>query len=454
MGQYSPPPTNQGHAPYHPDSSTPPTGGSSSSQVAPCPRPAPDVRPPAGEEGAVGSSPGTERGRIEAPPLSPEASAHLPAAISPPITEGSSSSCPSPEPPPAKVPRWGLFPFLHSVRNKLESFADIFLSPIKSRPDSQHDLHSQPMTEQHHAYPAAEDRPSPGHQEAGLSPCSAPSGMNFQLKIAFCSPVPTLCRPPLQRCLSCPLLPRPPRRRSLEADPREAGCSYRKRRHSVGTVEEFRKIPLSPACLRKEKHPSALWAPRSPAGSDPACANSSPPGRYADEDQVTVASTCDAVEESMAHPGCKEMREGRVSTIQIRKRVTRQDGGLTPLGLPKRVRLHKDDFSLEEIYTNKNYHTPTEKRKFETIFEEPIMKGGALVLTGQRPLRRIMVFRDGGAPRRRRKKKGRGGGRSRRGGNSAAAQLNVELLLQHKLDELDEALQHLEEEELHKAVLV
>ncbi|CAI9610452.1 unnamed protein product, partial [Staurois parvus] len=109
-------------------------------------------------------------------------------------------------------------------------------------------------------------------------------------------------------------------------------------------------------------------------------------------------------------------------------------------------RLQKDDFSLEEIYTNKNYRTPTEKRKFETIFEEPVMKGGSLILTSQRPLRRIMVFKDSSAPRRR-KKKGRGGGRTRSCVDNKES-VNFELLLQHKLEQLEAELQE-EEVELH-----
>lgn len=135
-----------------------------------------------------------------------------------------------------------------------------------------------------------------------------------------------------------------------------------------------------------------------------------------------------------------------MSKIQIRKRVARQEGNLTPMGLPKRLRLQKDNFSLEEIYTNKNYHTPTEKRKFETIFEEPVMKGGALLLTSQRPLRRIIVFKDGSAQPRRRKKKGRGGARTRRC-PAGKGDVNFELLLKNKLEQLEAELQNEEDME-------
>ena len=40
------------------------------------------------------------------------------------------------------------------------------------------------------------------------------------------------------------------------------------------------------------------------------------------------------------------------------------------MGLPKPLRLKKDKFSLEEIYTNKNYSTPV-PNLLETIFEYP-----------------------------------------------------------------------------------
>ncbi|KAM4697980.1 proline-rich protein 14-like [Rhinophrynus dorsalis] len=142
----------------------------------------------------------------------------------------------------------------------------------------------------------------------------------------------------------------------------------------------------------------------------------------------------------------KCLQAEKVSNFQIRKRPLRQHGNLTPLGLPKRVRLQKEEFSLEEIYTNKNYHTPTEKRTFETIFEEPLVKRGNLVLTSQRPLRRLIVFRDSSVPPRRRKKKGKGGGRCLRGMPlSDGENTNLELLLQHKLNELEVALQRQEE---------
>ncbi|XP_025049915.1 proline-rich protein 14 [Alligator sinensis] len=87
---------------------------------------------------------------------------------------------------------------------------------------------------------------------------------------------------------------------------------------------------------------------------------------------------------------------GKVSRFRIHRTPARQQANLTPMGLPRPIRLNKKEFSLEEIYTNKNYRTPTEKRTFETIFEEPRWRDGTLVLTGQRKLKRAVEFVPGG----------------------------------------------------------
>ncbi|XP_068100233.1 proline-rich protein 14 isoform X2 [Hyperolius riggenbachi] len=380
---------------------------------------------------------------------------------------------PEPQPPPAKLPRWGLGPLFNSVRTKLESFAEIFLSPAKSQPEPQgfaNDSNlvveqTQPCCCPIRETPTEADGSQPldhaTQDSSGSQPCSPsreetekdqpsltpPSNtdVNFQLKIQISSPVSSLCRPPLERCLSCPLVPKRLRRLSLDTEERSAAtCSpraeiSRKRRHSMGTLEECRKLRLSPisfTCLRKEKHPFALGLASSPAG------NGLDEERERDR-EIPVEGDGGAVNPP-SHSQGQEVKERKVSNIQIRKRVTKQEGSLTPMGLPKRIRLQKEDFSLEEIYTNKNYHTPTEKRKFETIFEEPVMKGDALILTSQRPLRRCMVFKDSSVPRRG-KKKGRGASRTRSCANTKKGTVNIELLLQHKLDQLEAALKQQEE---------
>lgn len=78
------------------------------------------------------------------------------------------------------------------------------------------------------------------------------------------------------------------------------------------------------------------------------------------------------------------------------------------MGLPKVKRLKKKDFSLEEIYTNKNYKSPTTNRSLETIFEEPREKDGALFVIGQQKKRRLLLFPDFTQPRKRKKLQGAG----------------------------------------------
>ncbi|XP_047425603.1 uncharacterized protein wu:fi75a02 [Mugil cephalus] len=97
----------------------------------------------------------------------------------------------------------------------------------------------------------------------------------------------------------------------------------------------------------------------------------------------------------------------RVSQIRIR-RASPRETLLTPMGLPKVKRLKKKEFSLEEIYTNKNYKSPTSNRSLETIFEEPREKDGALLLIGQQRRRRLLLFPDFTQPRKRKRPQGVG----------------------------------------------
>ncbi|KAI4787461.1 hypothetical protein KUCAC02_036448 [Chaenocephalus aceratus] len=100
-------------------------------------------------------------------------------------------------------------------------------------------------------------------------------------------------------------------------------------------------------------------------------------------------------------------RPKRVSQIRIR-RATPRDTLLTPMGLPRVKRLKKKEFSLEEIYTNKNYKSPSTNRSLETIFEEPREKDGALLLIGQQRRRRLLLFPDFTQPRKRKRQQGAG----------------------------------------------
>ncbi|XP_069840871.1 proline-rich protein 14 isoform X2 [Dendropsophus ebraccatus] len=397
-----------------------------------------------------------------------------------------SAQKPSPLSAPKEEPGWGLVPLFNSVRSKLESFAEIFLTPVKSHRESQ--------TFENGACPSepdqqegsvlgdvsrrlSQEQPGRGSEDSGPGDISStllhwdgsaednPSPSQLpptppNNKLQTCLSPSVLCRPPLQRQLSCPILPHSQHKWRHSLDSTEYStepCTCRRRRHSLGSVEECRSLPLMPftlSCLRKEIHPSVLkqlpYQPddvqRSPngfilsEGSPTSLDKDREQGLSASEDQVTKESLPDS--DFKTPENLSRCKQNKVSNIQIRKRSLRQQGNLTPLGLPKRVRLQKEDFSLEEIYTNKNYHTPTEKRKFETIFEEPIMKGGTLILTSQRSLRRIMVFKDGGSAQRKRKRKGKAAGRTRRyTGTSAEENVNYELLLQRKLKQLEAALQ-------------
>ncbi|XP_006000929.1 uncharacterized protein PRR14 isoform X2 [Latimeria chalumnae] len=139
----------------------------------------------------------------------------------------------------------------------------------------------------------------------------------------------------------------------------------------------------------------------------------------------------------------REVQVGRVSQFRIRKTPAKPQADLTPMGLPRPVRLNKKEFSLEEIYTNKNYKTPTEKRSFETIFEEPVQRNGALIFTSQRKLKRLMEFPDASVPRKRRARqrlKGVCGGRSRGYRRAETTETDIETLLQCKLAQLDALL--------------
>ncbi|XP_077475321.1 uncharacterized protein prr14 [Stigmatopora argus] len=105
----------------------------------------------------------------------------------------------------------------------------------------------------------------------------------------------------------------------------------------------------------------------------------------------------------------KHERGGKVSSIRIRRKLPKPQNNLTPMGLPKAVRLKKKQFSLEEIYTNKNFSTPPERR-LETILELPLnRRDGAESFFGQRRLKRSLVFPETGAVRKPKKVVGGGG---------------------------------------------
>ncbi|KFQ18910.1 Protein PRR14L, partial [Merops nubicus] len=133
-----------------------------------------------------------------------------------------------------------------------------------------------------------------------------------------------------------------------------------------------------------------------------------------------------------------EKRPNKVSQIRIRKTVPKLDHNLTPMGLPKPKRLKKKEFSLEEIYTNKNYKSPPPARSLETIFEEPKEKNGRLISVSQQKRKRILEFQDFTLPR---KRKARGKikavGSFTRAKKAALQSAELDALLSQKLVDLE-----------------
>ncbi|XP_051887999.1 uncharacterized protein wu:fi75a02 [Pristis pectinata] len=128
----------------------------------------------------------------------------------------------------------------------------------------------------------------------------------------------------------------------------------------------------------------------------------------------------------------------KVSQIRIRKTIPKQDTNLTPMGLPKPKRLKKKEFSLEEIYTNQNYKSPSAHSKYlETIFEEPVLKKGSFVCTSLQKRKRLLEFQDYTLPRKRRTHAGVKVPSRTRGRKASTREEEVDSLLVQKLTELE-----------------
>ncbi|KFQ53120.1 Protein PRR14L, partial [Pelecanus crispus] len=133
-----------------------------------------------------------------------------------------------------------------------------------------------------------------------------------------------------------------------------------------------------------------------------------------------------------------EKRPKKVSQIRIRKTVPKPDPNLTPMGLPKPKRLKKKEFSLEEIYTNKNYKSPPPARSLETIFEEPKEKNGRLISVSQQKRKRILEFQDFTIPRKRKiRGKIKAVGSFTRAKKAALQSEELDALLSQKLMDLE-----------------
>uniref|UniRef100_A0A8C2CWM5 Proline rich 14 n=1 Tax=Cyprinus carpio TaxID=7962 RepID=A0A8C2CWM5_CYPCA len=106
-----------------------------------------------------------------------------------------------------------------------------------------------------------------------------------------------------------------------------------------------------------------------------------------------------ALSDSEIKTEIKDGLRGKVSSIRIRKKIPKPQNNLTPMGLPKIIRIKKKDFSLEEIYTNKNFSKPPDGR-LETIFEVPLnRRDGSQAVVGQKKVKRFVEFPELGVAR-------------------------------------------------------
>ncbi|XP_065760090.1 protein PRR14L isoform X2 [Muntiacus reevesi] len=143
-----------------------------------------------------------------------------------------------------------------------------------------------------------------------------------------------------------------------------------------------------------------------------------------------------------------EKRPKKVSQIRIRKTIPKPDPNLTPMGLPRPKRLKKKEFSLEEIYTNKNYKSPPANRCLETIFEEPKERNGTLISISQQKRKRVLEFQDFTVPRKRRARgKVKIAGSFTRAQKAALQSRELDALLIQKLMELETFFAKEEEEQ-------
>ncbi|XP_078063663.1 uncharacterized protein LOC144489676, partial [Mustelus asterias] len=365
--------------------------------------------------------------RLDCDCLGPTGSCGQPPSRHPPPQHSASP----PESPSYPYSRWKLSPFIQTVRSKLESFAGIFLSPVRT----------------HLAWPspapapsavAASPAPVAGEGDRGPEASLSPRAVNIQVKIAIsgeAATTPSLSSSPsspqhrLSRSQSCPDLPsQPPRPPPL---PRPPPRAPRHRRHTLGGAEPARELgaggggeqcrrrrtlppfPRALLCLRKEVYPDRRPATpprregglprRSPVGWDGAAGNTADRGSSPSRQGSPAADGLETLSRVVLLNGVpvtereeppdvggstpkarnrhhrgghcqdtvtREQRQdssgreklGKVSRFRIRKTPVKSQTNLTPMGLPKPTRLNKKEFSLEEIYTNKNYKAPTEKR--------------------------------------------------------------------------------------------
>ncbi|XP_068509455.1 uncharacterized protein prr14 isoform X2 [Syngnathus scovelli] len=180
---------------------------------------------------------------------------------------------------------------------------------------------------------------------------------------------------------------------------------------------------------------------RTPSDDDDDTASS---GHEFDEAAVSLREEKSLSDSELKVPQ-NQQHHGKVSSIRIRRALPKPPNNLTPMGLPKAVRLKKKQFSLEEIYTNKNFNKVPESR-LETVFEVPLSRrDGSESRFGQRRLKRFLKFHEVGEARKPKKVPPSGGkasSRTRRGGYARAEPSllpppDADSLLCAKLKQLD-----------------
>ncbi|KAL6046396.1 hypothetical protein STEG23_021357 [Scotinomys teguina] len=345
-------------------------------------------------------------------------------------------------PPPSSLLRprlspWGLAPLFRSVRSKLESFADIFLTPNKA---PQPPPPSPPMKLELKIAISEAEQSRATERIASVSP--RPPIHQWRTQDNSPAPVPKLS---LGRSYSCPDLG-PPGPSSCTWPPVPSQPSQsRPRRHTVGCGEMARTPPPPRPCLRKEVFP--LGGVGASASLTTSCSSTASTSFFCEPAEPRLGSTKGkelkaSKDKVFSDPETKTT--GKVSRFRIRRTPVRLQPNLTPMGLPRPVRVNKKEFTLEEIYTNKNYQSPTARRTFETIFEEPRERNGTLIFTSSKKLRRAVEFRDSSLPRSRRSSRGVRTVAGRTLTPNRAPSQDVGPLLQERLKELDALL--LEEE--------
>uniref|UniRef100_A0A8D1YKD3 Tantalus-like domain-containing protein n=1 Tax=Sus scrofa TaxID=9823 RepID=A0A8D1YKD3_PIG len=376
------------------------------------------------------------------PPFQPPAMSTDPPENPPPAPDPVLERPSTPPPSSLLRPRlspWGLAPLFHSVRSKLESFADIFLTPNKApRPPPP----SPPMKLELKIAISEAEQSRVAEGTAAVSPRPP----IHQWRAQDQNPPAPLPRPSLGRSHSCPDLG-PPGRDTCSWPPALPHPSRpRPRRHTVDGGEMARARPPPRPCLRKEVFPLGGVGGAPPLVTS--CSSTASTSAFSEASEPRLSSTKRkepraSEDQVLSDPESKTM--GKVSRFRIRRTPARSQLNLTPMGLPRPIRLNKKEFSLEEIYTNKNYQSPTTRRTFETIFEEPRERNGTLIFTSSKKLRRTVEFRDCSLPRSRRPSRGARAAAGRTVTPNLAPNPDVGPLLQQRLQELDALL--LEEEE-------